>query len=64
MNDIMDKYKEEMDKVYSEFQLNYGDLTEFEREFIDQSTVQLDETLRRRGDKHISDLSNPLNRTF
>ena len=53
ITDKMDKYKEEMDKVDSEFQLKHGDLTEFEREFIDQCTVKLNEILRRHGDKHI-----------
>ena len=59
MGDIKDKLKDEMDKVYNDFQHDYGELTEVEREFIDLHIVKLDKILMKHGDKHVSDHSNP-----
>ena len=48
-----------MDKVYNDFHHNFGEQPEAEREFIDLQNAKLDKTLRRHGDKQISDHSNP-----
>ena len=59
MEDIRYRLKGEMDKLRKEFLHNFGKMPEVEKEFIDHNLAKLDETLRRRGDKHISDISNP-----
>ena len=42
----------------------HGELTVNEREFIDTQIGKLDETVRKRGENHISDLSKPTKLSF
>ena len=59
MEEIGYRLKGETDKLREEFIHNFGEMPEVEKEFIDYNVAKMDDSLRRHGDKHISDLSNP-----
>ena len=59
MEDIRYRLKGETDKLREELFHNLGELPEVEKEFIHKNIARLDDSLKRRGNKHISDLSNP-----
>ena len=59
MEDIKYRMKDETDKLREELFCDFGKLPEIEKEFIDRNITELDDPLKRRGEKHISDLSHP-----